>query len=252
MKTDLIRIHHAEYLDDIPFWKSLTEGKDPILEVGCGHGRVTLPLLEAGHEIIGVDIDSLPIQYLRDCLENKEPEVQDRALIIQDDIVGFQSDRSFGAVIIPCNTYSTFSRDKRRKMISGIYELLKPDGIFSASMPNPVQVLALHKELQENGDEDNTDLETAIIHPETGFPVQVSSSVYPREDSLSWDWIYDHLLPDGKVERLTQSTEHYLTNLDTYLKELNEVGFDNLKSLGDFDGITFSDDSPYLILVGRK
>lgn len=252
MKTDLIRIHHAEYLEDIPFWKSLTKGKDPILEVGCGHGRVTLPLLEAGHEITGVDIDPLPIQYLRGCLEQKEPEVQDRALIIQDDIVGFQSDRSFGAVIIPCNTYSTFSRVIRKKMISGIYGLLKPEGIFSASMPNPVQVLALHKEIQENQDEDNTDLETVIIHPETGFPVQVSSSVNSREESLSWDWIYDHLHPDGKVERLMQSTEHYLTNLDTYLKELIEVGYDNLKTLGDFDGITFSDDSPYLILVGRK
>ena len=131
MKTDLIRIHHAEYLDDIPFWLSLTEGIDPILEVGCGHGRVTLPLLEAGHDIIGVDIDSLPIQYLRDCLGEMEPEVQGRAQIIHEDMIGFQSDRGFGAVIIPCNTYSTFSGEKRRAMISGIHGLLKPDGIFS-------------------------------------------------------------------------------------------------------------------------
>ena len=42
MKTELIRIHHAEYQEDIPFWTSLTESKDPILEVGCGHGRVTI------------------------------------------------------------------------------------------------------------------------------------------------------------------------------------------------------------------
>jgi SAM-dependent methyltransferase len=252
MKTELIRIHHAEYQQDIPFWTSLTENKDPILEVGCGHGRVTLPLLDAGHQIIGVDIDSLPIQYLHDSLEQKEPEIRDRALIFHEDIIGFQSDQRFGAVIIPCNTYSTFSRDKRRTMISKIYELLKPGGIFAASMPNPVQVMAVHKDLQESGDQYGPDQETFIIHPETGFPVQISSSLDPREDSLGWDWIYDHLYPDGKVERLRQSTEHYLTSLDTFLKEFNDVGFDKVKTFGDFDRIPFFDDSPYLILVGRK
>ncbi len=252
MKTDLVRIHHADYLDDIPFWLSWTEGRDPVLEVGCGHGRVTLPLLGSGRDVVGVDIDLPAIQYLRGCLENKEPELQDRAQIIHDDINNFLANQNFGAVIIPCNTYSTFPGDKRRALISKIFQVLIPGGVFAASMPNPVQVQAFHKELEETGDQSGPDLETIIIHPETGFPVQVSSSLRALEESLGWDWIYDHLQPDGQVKRLIQSTEHYLTNLDTYLKELDEVGFERIQSMGDYDEGPYSEDYPYLILVGRK
>ncbi len=52
---------------------------------------------------------------------------------------------------------------------------------------------------------------------------------------MGWDWIYDHLHPDGQVDRYIRSTEHYLTTLETYQQELIEVGFIDIRSLGDFD-----------------
>ena len=38
----------------------------PILEVGCGTGRVCIPLARAGHEVHGVDISSGMLSLLRD------------------------------------------------------------------------------------------------------------------------------------------------------------------------------------------
>ncbi|MCD6425662.1 MAG: class I SAM-dependent methyltransferase [Anaerolineales bacterium] len=251
-KTDLIKIHHADYLDDIHFWTSWTEGKEPVLEVGCGHGRVALPLLAAGREVVGVDIDLPAIQSLRDDLEKKEMEIQNRARIIHENIVNFQPEGRFGAAIIPCNTYSTFPLEERQIIISKIYQLLAPGGIFAASMPNPLQLRSLYEELRENSDPEGSDLETSFLHPETGFPVQVSSKVTARENSLGWDWIYDHLHPDGQVERVVQSTEHYLTTLEIYQQELVRVGFDEIHSMGDFDSSDYLEDSSYLILVGNK
>ena len=251
-KTDLVRIHHANYLDDIPFWKYWTERNEPVLEIGCGHGRVTIPLLEKGREVVGVDIDSDAIHSLREELGEKGLETQNRAKIFQDDIINFQPEGNFGTVIIPCNTYSTFPMEERQVIISKVYNFLNSGGVFAVSMPNPVQMRFLYEELRENVNQSGSDLETSFTHPDTGFPVQVSSSLTAREKSLGWDWIYDHLHPDGQVERVVQSTEHYLTNLETYLKELDEIGFEKIQTMGDFEESPYSEDSPYLILVGIK
>ena len=251
-KTDLIRIHHADYLEDIPFWISWTEGKGTVLEVGCGHGRVALPLLAAGREVVGVDIDLPALQFFREELEGKELEIQKRAQVVHEDFINFQSEGSFGTVIIPCNTYSTFTFEERQMIISKAYKLLSPGGIFVASLPNPVQLRSLYDELLENPDQAESDLETSFPHPETGNPVQVSSSMIAKEMSLVWDWIYDHLHPDGQVDRYIRSTEHYLTTLETYQQELIKVGFNGIRSMGDFDNSEYTEDSPYLILGGKK
>ena len=251
-KTELIRIHHADYLEDIPFWISWTEGKGTVLEVGCGHGRVALPLLAAGREVVGVDIDKPALQYLREELKEKEPKIQKRAQIIHEDIINFQSESSFGSVIIPCNTYSTFPLDERQMILSKAYSLLSPGGRFAASVPNPVQTRSLYDELWANPDQSGSDLETSFLHPDTGNPVQVSSRLIAKEKSIGWDWIYDHLYPDGQVDRYIRSTEQYLTTLETYQQELIEVGFIDIRTLGDFDISEFAEESPYLVLGGEK
>jgi len=251
-KTNLIRIHHADYLDDIPFWISWTEGRKMVLEVGCGHGRVAFPLLAAGREVVGVDFDLPALQSFRDELEAKELELQKRAQIFHEDFMTFQFESSFGTVIIPCNTYSTFTLEERHMIISNVYKLLSPGGVFVASLPNPVQLKSLYDELRVNPEDVGSDLEGSFPHPETGNPVQVSSRLIANEKSLGWDWIYDHLQPDGQVDRYIRSTEHYLTTQDTFRQELIEIGFDRIRFMGDFDNSEYTEDSPYLILSGMK
>jgi ubiquinone/menaquinone biosynthesis C-methylase UbiE len=41
---------------DVPFWRRLaTDAEGPILELGCGTGRVTVPLARAGVSMVGID-----------------------------------------------------------------------------------------------------------------------------------------------------------------------------------------------------
>src|SRR5437773_3783555 len=41
---------------DVAFWRRLAaDARGPILELGCGTGRVTLPLARAGAAIVGID-----------------------------------------------------------------------------------------------------------------------------------------------------------------------------------------------------
>src|SRR5436190_6139362 len=41
---------------DVPFWRRVAkEATGPVLELGCGTGRVSLPLARAGIDLVGID-----------------------------------------------------------------------------------------------------------------------------------------------------------------------------------------------------
>jgi SAM-dependent methyltransferase len=247
--NDLVRIHHAFYQDDLDFWISRLEGRNPVLELGCGHGRVTIPLLIAGCDVIGLDLDQESLLYARKASRHKQLSDNN---FIQADMLRLPLKGKFGAVIIPCNTYSLFKEAERTRLLGDIHRLLVPEGIFLASVPNPRLISKLHQELSPPESPISEDLETDFLHPQTGNPVQVSSLLSPGPGYLSWEWIYDHLLPDGITERFKQSARHQLSSPDQYREELLEAGFRHNTFLGDFDGTSFQPNSPYLIMICER
>ena len=54
------------YAADLPLWEELAErGGGPVLDLGCGTGRVALHLARRGHEVIGLDLDPELLAALR-------------------------------------------------------------------------------------------------------------------------------------------------------------------------------------------
>jgi hypothetical protein len=92
-------------------------------------------------------------------------------------------------------------------------------------------------------------LEDEFIHPKTGNPVQVSSSWQRTKHTFNVTWNYDHLLPDGTVDRLTVGAHHYMTSLKTYLGDIEQAGLTVTAYSGDFDLSAYTDDSPYLLIL---
>ena len=55
----------ASYLADLDLWRELAEAADgPVLDIGCGTGRVALDLAERGHDVTGVDSDPVLVRAL--------------------------------------------------------------------------------------------------------------------------------------------------------------------------------------------
>ena len=55
----------ASYTADLELWRELAESAGgPVLDLGCGTGRVALDLAERGHEVTGVDSDPALIRAL--------------------------------------------------------------------------------------------------------------------------------------------------------------------------------------------
>ena len=240
----LYHTHHQNFSEDLPFWQSLARWQgNPILELGCGTGRVLIPLAQAGHTIFGIDNAPGMLAFLK---QQITPELQTSIQIIEGDMTDFEIDTQFRLVILPCNTYSTFDAETRAKMLICIFNHLTPGGVFGVSMPNPNLLLALEESTSEPA------LETIFSHPETGYPVQVGSRWERKDNVLSFIWHYDHLLPNGQIERLTASTDHQLATVEQYITEMITAGFTIRSTYRNFETGPYKPDSNYLIILAQK
>jgi SAM-dependent methyltransferase len=240
MLPELIHAHHNRHLEDLPLWLELAaQTGDPLLELGCGTGRVLIPLAQAGHQIIGVDHDPAMLKILQAhiTLQGKPSP-----MIIQADMSRFNLALQFPLIILPCNTFSTLQEDLRLACLDRVRKHLKPEGVFAVSIPNPELLRNLPEQVE-------AELEDKITHPQTGNPVQVSSSWLRTKQTFTVTWIYDHLLPDGRVERLSVKTTHRIIPADTYLAEIRIAGMKVTGTYGDFDRSAYHADSPYLICL---
>ena len=76
---------------DVEMWKKFAgEFGDPILELGCGSGRITIPLAEHGYDITAVDVSD---KMLSD-LKQKSKHLHNIS-IVQADMTDFSLEKKF-------------------------------------------------------------------------------------------------------------------------------------------------------------
>ena len=243
----LYHAHHSHHQEDLPFWLALADSASkshgiPILELGCGTGRVLLPLAKAGHTVFGLDNDRAMLRFLSARLT---PDEQRMIHLVQADMTQFHLEIQFGLILLPCNTLSTLSRTALWRLFARVSHHLSPGGIFAASLPNPQLLLHLPKKSE-------AEFEEAFPHPLDGGPVQVSSAWQRAQQIFSVIWYYDHLLPDGRSEHLEAVVQHQIEPVQFYLHGLKEVGLDSLQLFGDFDRRPYRRASSSLIIIAMK
>jgi len=87
---------------DVDFFVEMAkESNGPVLEVGCGTGRVLIPTARAGIEIVGLDLSSAMLSICREKLEREPKEVQARAKLVQGDMRHFRIGREFALATTP-------------------------------------------------------------------------------------------------------------------------------------------------------
>lgn len=60
-------VENGAYGDDLPLWEELAaEAGSPVMDIGCGTGRVALHLARRGFEVLAIDMDAELLAALRD------------------------------------------------------------------------------------------------------------------------------------------------------------------------------------------
>jgi len=243
MFPELYHAHHGLHLDDLPFWLELAaQASPPLLELGCGTGRILIPLVQKGYQIVGVDHDPGMLSLLSRTLPQA---LHSRAQLLRASFTEFRLAMKFGAILLTCNTYSTLVQRDRLSVLKRVLEHLQTDGVFAVSMPNPLLLKRLPRRAEP-------EVEELFPHPLDGEPVQVSSAWERQRESFTVLWHYDHLLPDGAIERSTAQVRHYLLSPQRHQDEFKAAGFSRLNLIGDYDGSVFSPSSPQLIILASR
>ena len=83
------------------FVQAAKESGGPVLEVGCGTGRVLIPTARAGIEITGLDLSPHMLAVCRERLQAEPQEVQSRVRLVQGDMRQFELGQTFQLVTLP-------------------------------------------------------------------------------------------------------------------------------------------------------
>ncbi len=118
---------------DASFYASLCEGHDAILELMCGTGRVSLPLLHMGHCMTCVDYSTRMLDVFRTKLSGNEC-----VRLIEQDIAHLNLQDRFDLAFIPFHSIAEITHaPTRAAAIARIYDHLLPGGVFFLSLYNP-------------------------------------------------------------------------------------------------------------------
>ncbi len=120
------------YSTDLEAWESLAASSNgPILELGCGTGRVCLHLGRRGHELWTVDADAELVAATASRAKAEELPVYP----LQGDIRELRIDRSFDLVIAPMHVIQMVGGPGvRATVLRGVAEHLDAGGRFAAAI----------------------------------------------------------------------------------------------------------------------
>jgi SAM-dependent methyltransferase len=118
------------YEADLPLWEELAaERPGPILELGCGTGRVALHLARRGHTVTALDRDSA----LLAALDERAGELP--VTIVNADARSFALADRFSLILAPMQFLQTFSaRLERKECLSCIATHLAPGGLAALAI----------------------------------------------------------------------------------------------------------------------
>ena len=140
-----IRRNIARYYDigatrtnDIDFYVSHILPDDPtVLELGCGTGRVLIPLSRHCDLIVGVDNSDSMLDL---CVEklHREQASKNNAELFRRDITCLALERKFGLIIAPFRVFQNIDTDEKvDALFRGIRKHLAPQGFCILNVFNP-------------------------------------------------------------------------------------------------------------------
>lgn len=239
-------LSHASLTADFDYLLTLaaqTQGE--LLELGCGTGRLLLPLAQAGYAITGVDSSSAMLAIARQKLAEEATAVQERVTLLESDMGTFGGNGRFSLALIPYNTLMHLTESQ----ITAVLRHLRPrlQGTLFIDVANPFIVA------QTPNDRFLT-LEQLFTDPATGHTVaqQASNWLDEAEQQLQVTWLYDATPPQGgPIHRtIAQTTYHYYYPHQLEIA-LQDAGFRLLHLLGDYDQTPFDEDSERLLILAK-
>jgi SAM-dependent methyltransferase len=230
---------------DVPFYAALAAGAGgPVLELGCGTGRVLLPCAEAAGSAVGVDTSPAMLARARDRV--RAAGLDDRVELHQADMRSVRLGRRFALVTVPFRSlFHLEGDDDWLAALATVRAHLAPGGRFAADVfvPDPELIAAR---------QDHHGFAGELTHPDTGQRVALweHTSFDTIRQVATKRRVTEVLDADGLVlERRHRLLKVHFRWPGEVLRLLEAAGFEVGQAFGGFDGRPFGPDAEELIWV---
>ena len=237
---------HVDLTADIPYIRQLAgEMGGPVLELGCGSGRLLRPLAQSGYSVTGVDNSPAMLARARAWLAEEKTAVQNRVTLIEADMTDFTVNGRFPLAIIPYNTFMHLDTGQATVVLHRVRNCLAADGRLFIDLINPFAVAnTLPDQL--------ISLENTLTDPQTGDVIlhMAANRLDSAAQILHITWIYDRSpVGGGPIHRtVAQAAYHYRYPHQMQIL-LQDAGFSRLEMMGDYDQSPFREDSGRFLIL---
>jgi SAM-dependent methyltransferase len=247
----LVRYYDAETADmrdDLAAYSALARRfGGPLLDVGCGTGRVAFALAGQGHALVGFDTSTPMLDRARARAE-RERVAETDIRWLQADVTALALDDRFGLAVWAYNGFMHLVEQPRQiAALQHVAAHLKPGGALAIDVPNPIEMFRVE-------DTPGLVLERIFTDPETGQPVMQHSlaRVDRAAQIMSVTWVYDRIDPEGLVYRQLAPLRLRYTMAAEMELLLARAGFDAIHLYGDYDFTPYAEDSPRLFALAER
>jgi SAM-dependent methyltransferase len=231
----------ANFSADIPFYQTLAEKYgDPVLELMCGTGRVTIPLAQKGFNITGLDISPEMLDVARQKTEELDLSIN----WIEADGRDFSLKEKFNFIFIPFNSFLAMTdQTDMESCLANVRTHMKHDGRFAIDIFNPDPKILMRRR------EDRFPVSTVPNPDGEGQVIITESTFYDvAEQIINIRWFYKF---EATGEEVT--TDFSLRIL--FPREFNNLlrysGFVVDDKFGGFDFSPFAASSTKQLIVCR-
>ena len=237
---------------DVAFYvEAAKDSQGPVLEIGCGTGRILIPTARAGVSIVGLDLSTHMLAKCREKLRVEPADVQSRVRLVSGDMRDFDLGSAFSLATLPFRPFQHLTTVEDQILcLQTIRRHLKKDGRIILDLFNP----SLRAIVEDNGGQE--------LGPDPEFLMRdgrrvsrfwkfVSKDLFNQINHMEMIYYVAHA--DGRTERLVhQFPMRYVFRYEAE-HLLERCGFHLRNVYADFDKSTYGTKYPgELILVAEK
>lgn len=241
-------LEHRSFSDDIELYLQFIEAAgDPVVEFGCGTGRILRGIARAGFSVTGLDV-SAPMLDLAQRSLSDDGLLENVSLIEADFSRGDPvSPASFGVAIIGLDTLlHAAAQEDQLATLRAASRALDPRGqlIVDVLHPTPARLMALDGRLAFNGSWDLPD--------GAKLDKLVSQTTDPSNQLIESEIWYDVTALDGHVQRTRTAFSQRWIGVGELILMLQLVGFQDWRVYGSYELDPLESHSDRLIVAAEK
>jgi SAM-dependent methyltransferase len=238
---------YADYTDDLPLVEAYAQRTGgPLLELGCGTGRLLVPLASAGYTVTGIDLSPAMLRIAR--AKAEAAGVAQLVTLAQGNYIDAPLAGPYRFAFVMMNTFLHLTTQADQlSALRHWRDNLAPGGLLLIDIFNAdvAQLASLDGRLE---------WDKSWIDAQTGCTIMkfLTRTVDLAEQVIHVNLIYDEIAANAQVRRTVASFDHrYLWRFEAELL-LDKAGFALEGIYGDHSLGPFAADSDTMILVARR